>query len=183
MTIWGESAGSQAVGFHLVAYGGRDDQLFRAAIMESGNPVYWISLYGPDYFQPAYDQIVGLTGCNATLDTLQCLRELPVDDLQKVINSTAVGPANWTTFAPVMDGDFIQRYTSLQLEEGEFVKVPILSGSKSAPSPVLDADTKGGIAVSQEGTPFSPYGINTTEEFYEAVTCEYHPSSCIISTT
>jgi carboxylesterase type B len=131
VTIWGESAGSQAVDFHLVAYGGRDDHIFRAAIMESGNPVYWISLYGPDHFQSAYDDIVGLTGCNSTLNTLQCLRELPVDDLQNVINSTAIGPANWTTFAPVMDGDFLQRYTSLQLEEGQFVKVPILSGSET----------------------------------------------------
>lgn len=39
VTIWGESAGAASVGFHLTAYNGRDDGLFRAAIMESGNPV------------------------------------------------------------------------------------------------------------------------------------------------
>lgn len=43
VTIWGESAGAASVGFQLTAYNGRDDKLFRAAIMESGNPI----AYGP----------------------------------------------------------------------------------------------------------------------------------------
>lgn len=38
VTIWGESAGAGSVGAQLVAYGGRDDKLFRAAIAESGAP-------------------------------------------------------------------------------------------------------------------------------------------------
>lgn len=50
-----------------------------------------------------------------------------------------------------MDGDFIARYTSLQLTDGDFVHVPIISGANS-----------------DEGTAFSPVGINTTAdlEFY-----------------
>ncbi|EXJ96405.1 hypothetical protein A1O1_01531 [Capronia coronata CBS 617.96] len=156
VTIWGESAGSQAVGFHLAAYGGRDDKIFRGAIMESGNPVYWISLYTPDYFQDTYDTIVGSAGCNTSLDTLQCLREVSTDTLNTIINTTTpalIAGANWTVYAPVMDGDFLQKYTSLQLQEGQFVHVPILSGANS-----------------DEGSVFSPYGINTTEEFYDALT-------------
>jgi carboxylesterase type B len=38
VTIWGESAGAGSVGAQLVAYGGRDDGLFRGAIAESGAP-------------------------------------------------------------------------------------------------------------------------------------------------
>lgn len=38
VTIWGESAGANSVGTQLIAYGGRDDHLFRAAISESGAP-------------------------------------------------------------------------------------------------------------------------------------------------
>lgn len=34
------SAGAISVGLHLIAYGSRDDGLFSAAIMESGNPYY-----------------------------------------------------------------------------------------------------------------------------------------------
>lgn len=39
VTIWGESAGAGSVGAQLVAYGGRDDKLFRGAIAESGAPI------------------------------------------------------------------------------------------------------------------------------------------------
>lgn len=39
VTIFGESAGALSTGMHLVAYGGRDDKLFRGAIMQSGNPI------------------------------------------------------------------------------------------------------------------------------------------------
>lgn len=39
VTIWGESAGAASVGWHITAYNGRDDGLFRAGIMESGNVV------------------------------------------------------------------------------------------------------------------------------------------------
>jgi carboxylesterase type B len=39
VTIWGQSAGAGSVGMHIMAYNGRDDKLFRSAIMESGSPV------------------------------------------------------------------------------------------------------------------------------------------------
>ena len=36
-----QSAGAASVGFHLTAYNGRDDNLFRGGIMESGKN-HWI---------------------------------------------------------------------------------------------------------------------------------------------
>jgi carboxylesterase type B len=56
VTIWGESAGAFSVGFHLIAYGGRDDGLFIGAIAESGNPLY---LGHPTWSksQPYYDNV------------------------------------------------------------------------------------------------------------------------------
>jgi cholinesterase len=38
ITIWGESAGAQSISLHLHSYDGRNDNLFRAAILESGSP-------------------------------------------------------------------------------------------------------------------------------------------------
>jgi len=32
---------------------------------------------------------------------------------------------------PVVDGDFIQRFASIQLKEGAFVKVPIIDGANT----------------------------------------------------
>jgi hypothetical protein len=39
VVIWGESAGAQSIAYHLFSYDGRDDRLFRAAIMESNQPI------------------------------------------------------------------------------------------------------------------------------------------------
>jgi carboxylesterase type B len=38
ITIWGESAGAQSISLHLHSYDGRNDNLFHAAILESGSP-------------------------------------------------------------------------------------------------------------------------------------------------
>lgn len=38
VVIWGESAGAQSIAYHLFSYDGRDDGLYRGAIMESGGP-------------------------------------------------------------------------------------------------------------------------------------------------
>jgi cholinesterase len=38
ITVWGESAGAQSISLHLHSYDGRNDNLFHAAILESGSP-------------------------------------------------------------------------------------------------------------------------------------------------
>ena len=62
-----------------------------------------------------------------------------------VTEITSVKPFN-----PVIDGDFIQKFTSLQLASGNFVHVPIIDGANT-----------------DEGTAFGPVGINTTAQFRE----------------
>ena len=164
VTIWGESAGASSVGFHLLAYGGRDDNLFRAAVMESGNPVPYESLNGTDFYQPLYDNITanvpaapayasahnlsGNASCNHAIDTLDCLRAASFDDL-----NTAFNTSSGTKWFPVIDGDFIQEYPSRQLAAGNFVKVPIIDGANS-----------------DEGASFAPTGINNTDIFVDLLT-------------
>ncbi|KAH8880768.1 alpha/beta-hydrolase [Thozetella sp. PMI_491] len=144
VTIWGESAGAYSVGFHLIAYNGRDDGLFRSAIMESGTPV---STSRPvSYFQPTYDKLAGLVGCNSSVNSLECLRNTPYGQLNAVVNSTAMGFGG--TWFPTIDGDFIAGYNSEALSSGKFVHVPILIGCNS-----------------EEGTAFYTRGLNTSDEF------------------
>lgn len=144
VTIWGESAGAFDVGSQLLAYGGRDDKLFRAAIMESGSPIAIKAQNGTQSYQPLYDQIVQQVGCDNEIDTLQCLRTVPISQLNNVIKNA---PYN-ISFEPTIDGDFIEKFTSLQLADGEFVHVPIISGFNT-----------------DEGTLFAPYGINDDAGF------------------
>ncbi|KAE8152161.1 alpha/beta-hydrolase [Aspergillus avenaceus] len=139
ITIWGESAGAYSVGAHLVANGGDNEDLFRAAIMESGNAVGppW---NGTEWHQPMYDRIVKETNCSSASDTLKCLQEVPYDTLYDV----AYEGLEW--FATV-DGSFIKEYPQISITQGNMAKVPILLGTNT-----------------DEGTSFGTTGTDTDED-------------------
>ncbi|KAL4867981.1 hypothetical protein BDV12DRAFT_209436 [Aspergillus spectabilis] len=151
VTIWGESAGGISVGTHLRAYGGRDDGLFRGAIMQSGGSVT-IGASNATEDQRFYNEIVSKTGCSHAGDTLQCLRTVPFEELNALFNGTGGDPA-YDFSTPVVDGDLIKDRGSVQLDKHAFVKVPIIAGSNT-----------------DEGTSFGPAGINTTRQWYEYLT-------------
>ncbi|KAF1851638.1 carboxylesterase family protein-like protein [Cucurbitaria berberidis CBS 394.84] len=154
VTIYGESAGGASVGFHLTAYGGRDDKLFRGAIMQSGNPINFGVLKNPLSNADWYNELVRRTSCGNSSSTFECLRQLPAEQLNTAINTTS--PASNLSiiqFMPVLDYDFIKKPTSLQLKAGDYVKVPIISGANS-----------------DEGSAFGPSPVETTEDFYRYMT-------------
>lgn len=122
--------------------------------MESGNPVLFGSM--KRNYQPTFNNLTEAVGCSATSDALQCLRKLPVSDLNAVINSTQFSGV----WSPQIDGDLIARYSSEQIADGAFVHVPIISGANS-----------------DEGTSFAPKGLNTSEQFLQVLTCKLTPAS------
>lgn len=142
VTIWGESAGGGSVGYQAEAYGGRDDGLFRGIIAES---LYESAMPANLSLQnEAYENITTQVGCSSSTNSLACLRNTPYDTLNTAFNST---PAQ-TNYFPVIDNDFLQEFSSIALEAGKFVKVPLLIGANS-----------------DEGTSFGASGINTDAEF------------------
>ncbi|KAH8591288.1 Alpha/Beta hydrolase protein [Bisporella sp. PMI_857] len=151
VTIFGESAGGWSVGTQLIAYGGRDDGLFRGAISQSGAPA---GLAPPtltaELWQPYYEKITKATNCSGTADSLACLRQVPVDVLSNVFNSSVTTGA---PLQPVVDGDFIPDTPTTLLRDGKFLKVPYLLGANH-----------------DEGTAFGRRGINTTEQFLGTLT-------------
>ena len=148
MTIWGQSAGAASVGFQLLAHNGRDDSLFRSAIMESGNPIAISAL--DRSFQPTFSNFTTAAGCSNMTDALKCLRALPFADLNAVVNTTQFSGA----WSPQIDYDLIARYSSDQVAEGAFVKVPIIVGANS-----------------DEVTSFAPKGLNTSAQFMQFLIC------------
>ena len=144
VTIWGESAGAGSVGIHLIAYGGRDDGLFSGAICESGNSI----LLGTENYnvsdgQAIYNNITEATGCSNNSDTLACLRSVDFETLNAAFNVT---PSYG--FYPYEDGNLIQGSQYDQLNQGKFIKVPLIDGANT-----------------DEGSAFGPRGINNDTAF------------------
>ncbi|KAM3075159.1 hypothetical protein ACMFMG_007388 [Clarireedia jacksonii] len=149
VTIWGESAGAIAVGAHLVAYGGRDDKLFRGAITQSGGPLQSRKYATPESWEPYYQNITRAANCSSANDTLACLRTVPTDTLSSIFNSSITSGIGW---GAQIDNDMIRKPASQQILNGEFVKVPLLTGHNH-----------------DEGASFGARGVNTTSDFLRVV--------------
>ncbi|KAI0059490.1 carotenoid ester lipase precursor [Artomyces pyxidatus] len=145
VTIWGQSAGSMSVGLQMITNGGNTEGLFRAAFMHSGSPVGAGTLADG---QPYYDALVAGVGCSRSNDTLQCLREVSIDQLTVAINNTP----NMDSFqslnlvwAPRVDGVFLKDYPQHLVKQGSVANIPFISGD-----------------VDDEGTAFSLTSVNLT---------------------
>ncbi|KAF5495340.1 putative secreted lipase [Colletotrichum siamense] len=147
ITIWGQEAGAFSAGLQLLAYGGRDDGLFQGAILQSGSPTLMWPSVTADEWQPLYYQFVNATNCSASMNTLDCLRNVDSDVLSSVFDSDITTDDHPN---PVVDGDFIQDLGSKEMQAGHFVRVQLILGT-----------------TRDEGTwqHFVVKNINTTDEF------------------
>jgi carboxylesterase type B len=140
VTIQGESVGAHSVGFHMLAYGGRDDGLFQAAVCQSGGPWYMGTYTSAADSEKNYQTLLAATNCTDAHNTVACLRTAPFE----VLNTTFAK----LPFLAVVDGTLIPEYNSIALAKGNFVKVPLLIGANM-----------------DDGKLFAGYGVNSTAEF------------------
>lgn len=142
VVIGGQSAGAGSVVHQLTAYGGVDAGLFHGAIMESSS-MPAIRNVTEQQFQ--YDHIVQRAGCHGQANTLACLRgksgQEILDAAKSIPYPGAVGSPVFQ-WAPVVDGDFVRDLSTSAIQQGNFIKVPIVFGD--------DTD---------EGTVFTPRSI------------------------
>ncbi|KAH8788755.1 Alpha/Beta hydrolase protein [Diaporthe sp. PMI_573] len=160
VTIWGESSGAESVSAQVLAYNGRDDGLFRAAIGQSGFGGVLSRFPGgannTEAMDTLYSLLVSNTSCASTTNTsasLECLRSLPFDEINTALNGTEAAP-----WPPMLDGDFIADFPVNQLSDGRFPKIPILIGTNT------DEGSAFGQGKGPNGT-----GVNTDDEMRAAV--------------
>jgi hypothetical protein len=109
----------------MMAYGGRNDGLFRGAILQSGGA---FPLTSPDTagFQGTFDSLISKTNCSSlenasAREKLTCIRKLSVSEfISKVGSSTG----------QAVDGDFSRTSIQRALPAGKYIKVPTIVGSK-----------------------------------------------------
>lgn len=158
VTIWGQSSGGLSVGKHLIAYNGRDDKLFRAAIIESGSMVEkwpYNTNNATAYAEELYSNLTNRANCSGAASPLECLRYLPLASLSDALNTTDTEVFSGTGIGPwltIQDDDFLVGSPSAAIRDGRFVTVPIIYGT-----------------TTDESTNFGPSGVNTDADFARMV--------------
>ncbi|KAF7300956.1 Carboxylic ester hydrolase [Mycena indigotica] len=133
VTIWGESAGAGSTMFQLIGNGGKNANLFRAAMGDSPS-LNFAPDYNSDFVQGLFSQFVGFAGCSDlnSAQTMSCLRALPVNTIALAgsrVNANRT--ATLYPFAPYFDGVFVQQRPVEAFKSGRFARVPILFGSNT----------------------------------------------------
>ncbi|KAJ7713986.1 carotenoid ester lipase precursor [Mycena metata] len=141
VTLWGESAGAISTSLQMVTNGGNNEGLFRAAIMDSGAPLWLGSItHGQQY----YDQIVKDVGCARSQDTLDCLRNAPFEALMSATNSTPnlfVYQALAEAWIPRVDGDFLKDDPQRLFLRGSVANIPMINGVNDDEGTLFSAST------------------------------------------
>ncbi|KAI0179737.1 alpha/beta-hydrolase [Hypoxylon sp. FL1284] len=149
VVLGGDSAGAASVSLQMVAFGGKETDLFHAAAAES---VSFATILTVNESQYQYNNFSASLGCVGPY-SLPCLRNKTSAEIQ---NATGPLPYPGETVAPlymwnpVLDYDFLTDYTYTMFANGNFVKVPVIYGD----------DTNG-------GTIFTPRDTSTLEESNE----------------
>lgn len=143
VSAWGESAGAGSIMHHLISFGGKQDPLFKRAVLLS--PGY-LPLYDRrGSVEQTFRSFASLAGCPG--QGVACLRAAPAAQL-RLANRELLQAG--TLFQPVPDGHLIRQAAPLEFASGNFykhVEALILSH------------------VEEEAEPFVPDPIVTNEDF------------------
>ncbi|OTA63162.1 alpha/beta-hydrolase [Hypoxylon sp. EC38] len=135
VTAIGQSVGASDIGLQLTAFGGEHGISFQLAIMMSGAPGLNFNTKSDLVANNTATVALG-AGCirnddSQSGETLQCLREAPVElltNLSVTASRAARPPFGEAFFYPTYDGDFLPGRPSELLRAGKFAKdVPVIA--------------------------------------------------------
>ncbi|XP_071505733.1 acetylcholinesterase-like [Diadema antillarum] len=169
VTIFGVSAGSSSVNYHLLSKQSRG--LFSQAIMQSGSALaFWAFSNDTTKERNKASNLALAMGCNVTNSTtmVECLRAKPADDLRRSADKIY---GSYTIYA---DGRFLEASPSTLYQEAEFAHVPIMAGIGRDEGTLLPYED----LLQYQGSPIPPYLNETMFEYYMS----YFTNSLMIAT-
>ncbi|XP_056298007.1 cholinesterase-like isoform X2 [Pseudoliparis swirei] len=129
VTLFGESAGSASVGFHLISPGSQS--LFQRAVMQSGSPNAPWAIFSQDETWRRSTKLATLLGCpqSSPSDMKACLQqadpmELTLKQYDVIVWPSLIG----IPFGPYVDGHFLQDTVEVLLSTGKLPKKDVLFG-------------------------------------------------------
>ncbi|KAJ7235162.1 Alpha/Beta hydrolase protein [Mycena haematopus] len=186
VTIWGQSAGAGSIIYHMIGDGGTNTNLFNQAIMDSP-PSLSLLDYNDSAVENLFTQFASLAGCGnkaTSASTMSCLRSASTSKLatagSKILQNHT---SSLYPLGPIADNSYIQERPVDALQNGNFVRVPVLSGSNTDEGANWSAELDNPAANTSspnatETTVFNflagQYGSFTNVSFQEAV-AEYYP--------
>ncbi|OCH92476.1 carotenoid ester lipase precursor [Obba rivulosa] len=120
VTLWGANAGGISGAFHMLNNNGDTEGLFSGTWMQCGFP---LPLNNYTQLQGTYDILVNLTSCKGSSDSLDCLRQLPYDDLAAAMFAIPTDE-RFGRWQVVIDDEFIVDQPETLLREGRVARVP-----------------------------------------------------------
>lgn len=134
VTLFGQSVGGASVGYHLLYK--KNQGLFRGAILQSGSPLSQFSIIG-DISARAYAFDIA-THINKTIDfkdnstaLLDYLLSVPAKEIDTASTKTKVTQRPKPVIEPEHDGAFLTKESFELIENGDFIRVPIMMGITS----------------------------------------------------
>lgn len=196
VTIFGQSSGALSVTLQVTAYGGTRPSPFHGALIES--TALEANMTGP-LTSETFAEVAVQAGCAEdgdaqSADTIQCLRDLPLDELWNVtlsVYDALSATTDGDIWLPGIDGSFIPAAPSELVRSGNFTQMPIVVGWTRNDATLFtpfsietDADTRDFVGsyypyLSEENFedlmdlyPVSDFSANTTAnltaEFYRS---------------
>ena len=143
--IHGASAGAGSIAHHLMAYGGRNDHLFIGAVAQSP---YFPGEKKVADLEWQFQRFANLAGCGDASNVMTCLRSQNTTTLQSA-NYVSPYPGQNSPgqgyFGPTVDGDLLPDYPVNLLNQGKFLKMPLIVGDEPNEGTVFVANASSSV--------------------------------------
>ncbi|KXX75229.1 Lipase 1 [Madurella mycetomatis] len=153
VVIHGASAGAGSVAMHLIAYGGRNDNLFVGGVAES---IFFPAQPFVRELEYQFDRVASQIGCDNMVPPQQmaCLRSKDVALLQAANHAQAFPgrlepPMPLFYWTPCVDGDLLRDLPYHMFKRGQYINVPLLFGTSTNEGSIFAANaaTKSDVAI------------------------------------